>query len=457
MVSVPELKNAKPKLWRDAADDVLRAAKHCEEIGGLARDHVAPTLQQCWIGDTGEKARRVFVDHANEYEAASLSLRALTKAYDHLAEVVEGSQRDLLSALEWASSHDLHVDESGRVQLAKQVVTAPGDTTYTDRIRHVEGIVRDALDKATKADAVAAAAMRTVKGLAEIRDPALVKEGLTENSPLNIALRLAGRVKKDGLHPVNVSPAQIAAMERAAKETGMSRTLLLAILWQEQQAYQNQEKTDGGPRTAYGRLRDFMLEETIKPDKSLGIAHMKLKTARAVIAAHTDRFTAEGRSLNELSDRQLTKYIEENPNEDIRLSAYYLKDLKKNPYGARSDKHLFMLYAADTQQVREYNERYGDATEGRDGAIGRRAANWDQLKPHLEDAQRWDGLSDAQRERAIKQLESQAPKGRYIDLSPLYDTGGPSSGTGTGKPKFHVPPPPAVPSPSPGPAPTPPK
>ncbi|WP_171161714.1 hypothetical protein [Streptomyces sp. I05A-00742] len=450
MVSVPDLKNAKPKLWRDAADDVLRAARHCDEIGGLARDHVAPTLRQCWVGDTGEKARRTFVDHAKEYEAAALSLRALTKSYDHLAEAVEGAQRDLLGALDYAAAHDLHVDDSGRVQFAKQVATAPGDTTYADRIKEVQGIVRDALDKATKADTEAAAALRTIRGLADIKDPALVKEGLNEGSPLNTALRLMS--VSNPPHRINVTASQLAAVDRAAKETGMSKNLLLAILWQEQQWYQNVTGSPNGLLGGLGRIFDWSLEETVKPDKSLGITHMKLKTARNVIRDNPNAFTVNGTYLGSLDDAQLTKYIEENPNEDIRLSAHHLKDLQKNPYGARTDKQLFVLYAADTPQVREANERYGDETANRGGAIRHRAANWDALQPHIADTQRWESFTPEQRAEAMRQLERQFPKGHSFHFDPLYGgTGLPSNGTGTGAPE------PGTPSPEPGPPPTPPK
>ncbi|KAB7850230.1 hypothetical protein [Streptomyces mobaraensis] len=449
MVTVPDLHDAKPQLWRDAADDVLRAAKHCEEIGGLARDRVAATLRQCWIGDGGEAARKTFVQHAGDYEAAALSLRALTKAYDDLAEAIENAQRDLTSALDYARSNDLHVDESGRVQLAHAVATAPGDTTHTDRISHAQGIINDALTKAAAADVKAADAIRAVKGLTEIKDPAMVKEALVPGSPLNVALRLANG--PGGLHPVNVGAAQLAAVDRAARETGMSKTLLLAILWQEQQWYQNHDKDPNSLLGRFGRVFDWSLEETIKPDKSLGITHMKLKTAREVIRNHDKDFTVGGQRLSDLSDAQLTKYIEENPNEDIRLSAYLLQDLKKNPYGARTDKHLFLLYAADTPQVREANERYGDDTDSRGGAIRHRASNWDKLQPHLTDAQRWESFTDEQRAQALKQLESQTPKGHHFDLGPLFDTGGRTTGTGSGEPK------PGTPSPEPGPAPTPPK
>ncbi|MFB7368232.1 hypothetical protein ACFC0D_00045 [Streptomyces sp. NPDC056222] len=449
MVSVNELSSAKPDKWRSAADDAVAAAKQCEGIGSYARDEVASTLRQCWVGDTGTAARTRFVKHADDYEAAALALRAMARAYDDLADDITDAQRDLTSALDYARTHELKVDDSGRVQLAKAVAVPAGSTEHLEPVRHAQGIIDDALSKATRADTEAARALRTVEGLTAITDPKLVKEALNSGSPLSIALRLSGGL--DGLHPINVSPAQLAAVERAARETGMSKRLLLAILWQEQQWYQNHNPSLRGPLSSFGRFFDWTLQQTIKPDKSLGITHMKLETARTVIENNRERFTlADGTYLGDLNDSQLTKYIEENPNEDVRLSAYHLKQLQEQPYGADTDKQLFTLYAADTPDVREKNEQHGDESGARGGDIKIRGENWDKIQPHLDDAMAWEALTDEERSQAIKQLESDTPAGHHVSIEPIYAAGGPTTGTGSGEPE------PGTPSPSPNPPPTPP-
>ncbi|WP_329124460.1 hypothetical protein [Streptomyces sp. NBC_01353] len=449
MVSVNELSGAKPDKWRAAADDAVAAAKQCEGIGSYARDEVASTLRQCWVGDTGTAARTRFVKHADDYEAAALALRAMARAYDDLADDITDAQRDLTGALDYARTHELKVDDSGRVQLAKAVAVPAGSTEHLEPLRHAQGIIDDALSKATRADTEAARALRTVEGLTAITDPKLVKEALNSGSPLSIALRLSGGL--DGLHPINVSPAQLAAVERAARETGMSKRLLLAILWQEQQWYQNHNPSLRGPLSSFGRLFDWSLQQTIKPDKSLGITHMKLETARTVIENNRERFTlADGTYLGDLDDSQLTKYIEENPNEDVRLSAYHLKQLQEQPFGADTDKQLFTLYAADTPDVREKNEQHGDESGARGGDIKIRGENWDKIQPHLDDAMAWEALSDEERSQAIKQLESDTPAGHHVSIEPIYAAGGPTTGTGSGEPE------PGTPSPSPNPPPTPP-
>jgi len=105
MVSVTDLDTAKPQQWRDAASDALQAAKQCGTIASIARDEMAATLKQCWIGDAGRAARDRFVKHADDYEAASVSLRALARAYDDLADGITDAQRDLHSGLDYAGRH----------------------------------------------------------------------------------------------------------------------------------------------------------------------------------------------------------------------------------------------------------------------------------------------------------------------------------------------------------------
>ncbi|MEJ8644466.1 hypothetical protein WKI68_30460 [Streptomyces sp. MS1.HAVA.3] len=451
MVSVPELKQADPQKWRTAADDAVAVAKQCDGLASYARQDVARTVNRCWVGEAGRAATERFVKHADDYETSALALRALAKAYDDLAEVITGAQRDLNSALDYARARDLKVDDSGRVQLSKPVMVPQGSTEHLEPVNHAQGIITEALRKAGQADVDTARALRTIEGLTAVSDPKLAKEALTPGSPLAIALALSGGV--DGLHPINVSPAQFAALNRAAAETGISRKLLLAILWQEQQWYQNFSPGLTGPLAQAGRIFNWTLQQTLKPDKSLGITHMKPDTAREVMGHNREAFTlTDGTFLGDLDDAQLTKYIEENPDENIRMSAYHLRRMQEEPYGARTDKQLFTLYAADTQEVRELNEQYGDESGNRAFDIKTRGENWDRLEPHLDDAMAWHALTDEQRATAVRQLESQTPAGHHVSVDPIYhEGGGPHTGTGTSPAE------PGTPSPSPGPAPRPPR
>lgn len=450
MVSVSELDTARPQKWREAADDAVSAAKQCDSLASYARDEVAATLRTCWVGDTGEAARRRFVKHADDYEAAAVALRALARAYDDLADDIADAQRDLRSALDYARRHDLTVDDSGRVRQNQPVMGPEGGDGHLEPVRHTRDIVSGALAKATRADIGTARVLRTIEGLTTMGDPKLVREALKDNSPLAIALRLSGGL--DGLHPVNVPPTVLAAVDRAAQETNISRKLLLAILWQEQQWYQNHNPSLRGPLTEFGRFFDWSLAVGPYPGKSLGITHMKLETARRTIENHPQAFRlADGRSLGDVSDAELAAEIEADPELDVRLSAYHLQDLGMNPYGARTDKDLFVLYSADTPEVRELNEQHGTESGRRGGDIRPRGENWDRIEPHLEDAMAWEALSEEERALAVAQLESQTPAGHHVSVDPIYRAGGPTSGTGTGEPE------PGTPSPSPGPSPVPPK
>ncbi|MEU1281996.1 hypothetical protein [Streptomyces sp. NPDC005805] len=159
MVSVKGLDTARPQQWRDAADDVVRAAKQCDGLASYARDEVADTLKQCWAGDAGRAARAKFVKQADDYEAAAISLRALARTYDDLAKDIEDAQRDLRSGLDYAGRHGLKVDDSGRVDYAQPTVTAPGGEEHTE-LRHAHQVITDALGKALRADLEAARTLR---------------------------------------------------------------------------------------------------------------------------------------------------------------------------------------------------------------------------------------------------------------------------------------------------------
>lgn len=437
MVGVSDLDNAQPGKWRQAASDLLTAARHCDDLSSTAREEVAVTLKMCWNDETGKKARRKFVKQADALEAAADTLRGLAKVYDTLADDMEAAQRDLHSALDYARRHDLEVDESGRVGPKNPVFRAPN--AKNPHIEHVTPIVDEALRKAGKADTEAEAMIRSIQGLVEVTDPKPARDVPAHgpSSPIAIALRL--HATRGSLHRINVGPSQLDAVDRAVAETKISKRLLLAILWQEQQWYQKKWDSDlSGPIPFLGRLFNWTLRETLVPDKSLGITHMKLDTVREVMHTYEDKFKfADGRILGDLSDSQLSKYIEERPNEAIRLSAYYLKRLRSNPYGAETDKQLFLLYAADTEQVRDANAEFGDSTEERDNAIGQRARNWDELQAPLDDALAWDALTKAQQQQALEWLEAHLPDEGDNDVEPIYTEDRPE------------------PKPSPGPPPTP--
>jgi hypothetical protein len=92
-----------------------------------------------------------------------------------------------------------------------------------------------------------------------------------------------------------------------------------------------------------------------------------------------------------------------------------------------SSRRTFFIYAADGGNTRDNNKMYGDATDGRRGAIHQRGVNWDRVAPSIQAQQLWSRLSPADRARALQQLGGQ-PTPRpgvsptpWTPSSPTYD------------------------------------
>ncbi len=83
------------------------------------------------------------------------------------------------------------------------------------------------------------------------------------------ACPLATAYPADPTRP-SVPPNVLNEVKLASAETGVSQKLPLAILWQEQQWYQNSNPSLSGPLTEFGRFFDWSLTLGAKPDKSLG-------------------------------------------------------------------------------------------------------------------------------------------------------------------------------------------
>ncbi|GAA4534128.1 hypothetical protein [Amycolatopsis samaneae] len=409
MLSVSVVRNAKPQAWRDAADDATQTAQHCRDVASGAR-YVAYTLTQAWPDDAGKQARQRFVQHAADYEIAGTVLAKLVTVYDAFAGHIDDAQQMLNSALDYARQNELTVGDDGKVT---------GKAEKGPEIRTAGQLVAGALNYATTWDQTTANWLRTIGSLTAETDPEVVNLRLEHggDSASDIANRLKNR--PDDVHELDIPPELLDEVRRIAKETGISEGLLTAILWQEEQWYQNWEK-DGGLVTEFGHILNEEAQG-LKPDKSLGITHMKLDAAREVISKNPAAFTENGKYLGDLADLDLMQRIEKDRNLDVKLSGYYLAELRKNPYGAETDKQLFILYSTgDDPATRANNHRYGDATEPRQNDILPRARNWDRLQPRLADAADWASLSSAERQRALSGAADQTHVGEKVDLHPVY-------------------------------------
>lgn len=294
--------------------------------------------------------------------------------------------------------------------------------------------------------------------------------GLGPQDPLSILLRLTA-YQKDRL---NLPPDLIAYAKEAAAKYGISEDLMLITLVQEQQWYQQHDPGLDGVLTKLGRFGDWVYREVKDPIKSLGIVHMKPGTARQIALDHDIRL-ADGTPLSSLSDTELTVAIEENPKLAIDLAAQHLADLRRPPDagrnlpGADTDYGVFLLYSADTQQVRDYNEWLEDDPGPRSGDIGPRGEDFHAIQQQLLDTRSWEALTPEQREAALKEVGATMPHGSESKPFTLYPTapGVPTTVTstrpwdGTGEMPHAeelppAPPPPTTPSPQPNKPPTPP-
>ncbi|MCX5180778.1 hypothetical protein [Streptomyces virginiae] len=124
----------------------MAVATECDGLATYARQDVAHTVSRCWTGGSGRAATERFVKHADDYETSGPALRAMAKVYDDLAEAITGAQRDLNSA----RTRDLKVDDSGHVQMSHPVMVPVGSTEHLEPVNHAQGIIVDALRKATK-------------------------------------------------------------------------------------------------------------------------------------------------------------------------------------------------------------------------------------------------------------------------------------------------------------------
>ncbi|MGH3937380.1 MAG: hypothetical protein ACRDTG_01895 [Pseudonocardiaceae bacterium] len=164
-VTVSGLKNAQPALWFTAANDARDAAHHCHDMSSLARNEVARTLQACWVDDAGKEARQLFVRHADTYEAAATALEALMSTYGALAQTIEGAQRALGEALDFARTYSLAISEAGEV-------TGNADTDLGKQaINDASRLVSAALTAANQADEQAASRLWVIAGLTDATNP----------------------------------------------------------------------------------------------------------------------------------------------------------------------------------------------------------------------------------------------------------------------------------------------
>jgi hypothetical protein len=433
MVSFAQLRDANLGVLTDAGKAWSSLARTLQGADTSYRDRVTGTVQGAgWQGEAAGAAMSEMGPLQSKVHIAAGEAGSISGLLEGGVRDLTEAQQRLKAAIRDAVGSHLRVADDGSLtlpQLSAADRRDPESQRYWHelhtRAQNISDRFKEALRLATEADD------RLSHALA----------GLGKG---DLATKLAMQLMGFTDHPVNLPPELIEYAREAAKRNGISDRLMLMILWQEQQWYQNYGKGKG-PAGSFGRWLDRTAQDWYKHDKSMGVAHMKVATARDVLERHNVK-DQQGRPYSSYSDSELAAKLGNDPRFAIDTSARYLSDIKNEPDGW-SDKQAFLIYAADTSAVRDANRRYGDSTDARKYDIHARAVNWDRVAPRIDAEWTWEQLSPQDRQRALAQL---GDHGNQDTLeSPPYapGRGADLAAPGAGTPNPRQPTPSANPSP----------
>ncbi|GDY33268.1 hypothetical protein [Gandjariella thermophila] len=160
MVSFTDLRDAKPRLWQRAADDLLRLAKEAEQAASDIYHQGKGAVDEHWTDEVGQHATEKLKALVDDYEAAAITVRAGVSVLDGLSEGVDLAQQSLLGALDFAKRSGLQVDDQGLVH----VPAANTDPTATHNSQQAQQLINDALARAARVDNDAAEELAKLVG-----------------------------------------------------------------------------------------------------------------------------------------------------------------------------------------------------------------------------------------------------------------------------------------------------
>lgn len=166
MVTMPQLRDADPALFSDAAEAWDRWAKRYDGYAREFDDEVGPRLKH-WRGRTSELAKGKISRLQTVLHTAPPELRGIAGTLRSASSTFTAAQQELTAAIGHAARSGFTVADDGSVN-TPPVMYAPGDKgaaiarhkedlAAADRIA---GQIRAAVEKATRADETAAAALR---------------------------------------------------------------------------------------------------------------------------------------------------------------------------------------------------------------------------------------------------------------------------------------------------------
>ncbi|MGQ4614812.1 amidase domain-containing protein [Nocardia sp. R7R-8] len=155
-MNLDQLRNADPGKWQAAADDLLAAAKDCEEAVAEIHANGTTRLKESWPDYLGDIVRDRITGVANKLEEVGVLLRGAVTALDSLEDAARIAQTEAGSAISAAAVAGL--------QLSGDTVVVPPDHYDPDGAVAVRdrcnALIKDAVDAATKADEEVAGALR---------------------------------------------------------------------------------------------------------------------------------------------------------------------------------------------------------------------------------------------------------------------------------------------------------
>ncbi|MBF6331593.1 amidase domain-containing protein [Nocardia transvalensis] len=155
-MNLDQLRNADPGKWQAAADDLLTAAKDCEEAVAEIHANGTQPLKESWPDYLGDIVRDRVTGVADKLEEIAVLLRGAVTALDTLEHAARIAQSQASSAISAAIVDGL--------ELHDDLVVVPPDhhdpgAAVATRDRY-NALIKDAVDAATKADEEVAGALR---------------------------------------------------------------------------------------------------------------------------------------------------------------------------------------------------------------------------------------------------------------------------------------------------------
>lgn len=224
MVGMIDLRDVRWGLWDEAAPGWREFADQAVYAGKDIRDQGKAKLDKHWTDNVGEAAGKVLGGLANEYDIASDVMRSVSMILIGLAEAVEVAQRELQTAIELARAHYLRVNDDGTCGPWDQP-DSQGDNGHTEAMEwkpKIEAMIRDAVEAANQADALAAEQLRRLRDGVNLTDASVALDELQGS---------ASRAQVEMIHfslPHGQSPEAVAAWWASLSE-GQRRKLELAV------------------------------------------------------------------------------------------------------------------------------------------------------------------------------------------------------------------------------------